>query len=172
MRRQTWWQPPAKKWLKLNCDAAITDLGDRAIRGVLWNEVGGFVLSFAMDIVGATITTAEFKAIAAGLKVVHARGYSRILIDSNSLNVVRMIQRGCPNLHPCFQLVRETQNLMRQMGECTISDTLREANQVTDCFAKFDLNLSSCIRIFDIMHPFISNPLNADLGGTIFPRGF
>lgn len=69
------------------------------------DEGGGFILGFTSAIGQATITTAELKAITAGLELICARGFTRILVDSDSLTAVNMIQKGYPNLHPYFQLV-------------------------------------------------------------------
>lgn len=170
--RQTKWEA-LSGWVKLNCDATVTGLGtSAAVGGVLCNVDGNFIMGFVMDIGEATITTAELKAILTGLKLLRGKGYSKIVINSDSLTAVQMVQWGCSNLHPCFQLVKEIQDLMCRINECTISHTLREANQVVDAFAKFGLTLTMCSRIFDCLPPFTSIPFHAGLIGSVFPRAF
>lgn len=171
--RQTKWEVPLDGWVKLNCDAAVTNLGaNAAVGGVVRNANGNFLLGFAMDIGEATVTMAELKAILTSLNVLRGKGYSKIVINSDSLTVVRFVQGGCSNLHPCYQMVKGIRGVMRRINECAISHTLHEANQVVDSFAKFSLTLTMCSRIFYCVPNFASLPLHADPIGSVFPRVF
>lgn len=171
--RQINWEVPSPGWVKLNVDAAVTNFGaTAAVGGVLRNEDGNFILGFAMDVGDATITIAELKAILTGLQLLRWKDFPNIEISSDSLTAVRMVQGGCSTLHPCFQLVKDIQDLMRCFHQCTISHTLREANQVAGAFAKFGLTITMCSRIFRCLPSFASCAFHADLIGSGFPRGF
>lgn len=124
-----------------------------------------------MDVGEATVTVAELKAILSGVKLVWRRGYSFVAIESDSLTAVTMIQRGVPTLHPSFVLVKEIQETMRKFNECSISHSLREANQVADSLA-IGLSLTMCSKLFEALPFFLSIPFNADHFGRVFPRGF
>lgn len=172
---QTKWEAPPEGWVKLNIDVVVTSLGaTTAVGGVLRSANGNFILGFAMDIREATITMAELKAISTGLNLLRRKGYSKILINSDSLTAIQMVQGGCSSLHPCFQLIKEIHNLMRRFNECTISHTLKEANQVVDSFVKFGLTLTMCSRIFFIVFLllFLFLSMRKCWGLHMFPRGF
>lgn len=95
--RQTKWDVPLDGWVKLNCDAAVTNLGaNAAAGGVVRNADGNFLLGFAMDIGEATVTMAELKAILTSLNVLRGKGYSKIVINSDSLTAVCSVQGVVP----------------------------------------------------------------------------
>lgn len=166
------WRALRNGWVKLNTDAAVTNLGAKAAAGgILRDDNGNFLLGFSMDVGEATVTVAELKAILSGVKLVWRRGYSFVAIESDSLTAVTMIQRGVPTLHPSFVLVKEIQETMRKFNECSISHSLREANQVADSLA-IGLSLTMCSKLFEALPFFLSIPFNADRFGRVFPRGF
>lgn len=87
--RQTKREAPLDGWVKLNCDAAVTNLGtSAAVGGVLLNADGNFLLGYAMDVGEATVTVVELKAILIGLKLLRGKGYSKVVINSNSFTAV------------------------------------------------------------------------------------
>ncbi|KEH31528.1 hypothetical protein MTR_4g095720 [Medicago truncatula] len=54
----------------------------------------------------------------------------------------------------------------------TWSHLLREANQIADSLAKFDLSLDNSIRIFDYVPDFSLNYVVADTLAVSFPQDF
>lgn len=63
-RMEMWWKKPAAGRLKLNCDATVSNLGAKvAGGGVLRNEHGNFIFSYASDFGEATIAMAELRTI-------------------------------------------------------------------------------------------------------------
>lgn len=89
------WRAPLEGWYKLNCDAAVTNFGAKAgTGGVLRDHHGNFVLGFAMDLGAASIAEVELGAILAGLNLVWRRGFTKVVIDSDSLTAVQMIKGG------------------------------------------------------------------------------
>lgn len=115
---------------------------------------------------------AELQAILAGTQLLHARGFSNINMESDSLLAVRLIQHGCATTHPHFGLVKEIQQGMQRLRDITISHILREGNKVADGLAKFGANLDDCSRLFLRLPSFVSIQFHADMMGIVFPRGF
>ncbi|KAG5060204.1 hypothetical protein JHK85_001260 [Glycine max] len=63
-------------------------------------------------------------------------------------------------------------DLIKDGGQISWSHSLREANQVVDCLAKFAHFLSPHIIVFDVIPNFTFNAILAYVIGTAFPRGF
>lgn len=166
------WEPPDHNWVKLNCDGSVTDLGERSgVGGVFRNSSGDFLLGFAANMGSLSITEAELWAMFMGICLANLHGFGRVIIDSDSLTAVRLINSGCSSLHPAFNLVNDIHSHMIP-GSMQISHIWRDANQVADCMAKFGLNLDQCSQLFRRLPNFAGIPFNADLSGTYFPRGF
>lgn len=129
-------------------------------------------MGFSSHLGAGSITEAELWAISMGLKLVRVNGFSRGVVESDSLAAVKLIRNGCFALHPCFTLVKEIHNFLYLAEEWTIAHTMREGNQAADGFTKFGLGLVSCSVLFRSVAGFASHAVTADVAGTYFPRGF
>lgn len=138
------WIAPQVNFVKLNCDGAVGNLGtSAAIGGVFRNNWGAFLCGFASNIGSGTITEVELKAVLMGAELAHRKGYNRVILETDSLIAVRLINEGCSVLHPVFDLVGDIQEALRRVGETVVVHTLREDNQVADSSAKFGMTLDS-----------------------------
>lgn len=159
--------------MKLNSDGAVVQLGNKAATGgVLRDDSGSFIRGFASHIGPAAITEAELRGLQMGLKIALAHGVPKLIIESDSLSAVQLLKMGCSPLHPYHSIVHDIQMDLQRLRACYVTHVLREANQVADDFAKFGLSLDMCSRIFWRLPSFASLPVQADLTGTLFPRGF
>lgn len=123
------------------------------------------------------ITEAELHAILVGLDfeaglVALMKGFSRVIVESDSMVAVNLINDGCPSTHPAHNLVEDIRIALRHLGSFFVVHTLREDNQAADSFAKFGLSLDYCSKFFSNFPAFASLPLRVDLAGIYFPRGF
>lgn len=143
-----------------------------AIGGVLKNHLGEFIFGFASHLGEASITEAELRAILMDSILIKIHGWVRVVIESDSSTAVKLINMGCSPLHPYFSLVRDIRDLLPSNEVVRVVHTLREANQVADCFAKFGLSLDRCSSFYNNVPGFASMALSSDLAGTFFPRGF
>lgn len=142
------------------------------VGGVFRNHWGVFLWGFASHIGSGSITEAELLAILVGAKLAVLKGFSRIIVESDSLVAVKLINKGCSLLHPAYNLVKDIVDALSLLEEFSVVHTLREGNQPADCFAKFGLSLSFCSRSFSNIPIFASFPLREDLEGVSLPRGF
>lgn len=114
---------------------------------------------------------ARLEAISIGLNMVCEKGFSKVVIASDSLSEVMMI-KGMLYLASLLQPCEGDSEPHAPGGDCYIHRTLREANQVADALAKFGMNLDSGTTTFDTVPYFVSLQMRADLSGVVFPRGF
>lgn len=173
-RRNIKWLPPNRNFVKVNCDGAVTLFGAvAAVGGVIRNHQGEMLLGFSSHLGACSITEAELWAIFMGCKLAGLNGFTRGVVESDSLVAVKLLRDGCSSLHPFFNLVKNIQDLLVAAGEWSVSaHTLREGNQTADSFAKFGLSLSFCSRIFNSIPAFASDTVRADVAGIWFPRGY
>lgn len=172
-RLATSWTAPASGFVKLNCDGAVCNLGaNAAMGGILHSSSGSFLFAYASKLQEASVVEAELYAIFTGLKLSREKSFSNILVESDSLSAVRLVNLGCPHLHPNSNLVGEIQKLMSLDGGTTVTHVPREVNGVADCFAKGGLSLSTSNIVYDQLPSFAVNAFVADLAGVSCPRGF
>lgn len=167
------WEVPVLGYAKLNCDGAVRSFNEKAAcGGVLRDDNGAFLWGFAVKLGRCTVTQAELWAIIHGLKLAKERGYSKIMVESDSLTAVKFINGGCLHSHQCKPLVNEIHKLMAELESIQVSHVFREANQVADRLANCGLSLDMSCKIFDVIPDFLSLPLLGDACNTFFPRGF
>lgn len=157
----------------MNVDGAVTNYGEVAgCGGVMRDEFGNFHGGFAARLDPGTITSTELWGIAKGLRLAQAKEARRVWVETDSMAAVKLVKGGCSPLHPCYNLVKDIQELMAQLGECLLSRTFREENQVADGTAKFGMGAELGDIFFDRLPSFVSSAFAADCMGTFFPRGF
>lgn len=80
--------------------------------------------------------------------VAKAKGFSKILIESDFKLAIRFLDQGCQSTSSNAPLVREIKALIDKNPHVRWRDIYREANSVADSFAKNGLNLLSQMEIF------------------------
>ncbi|KAK7318076.1 hypothetical protein RJT34_02774 [Clitoria ternatea] len=86
------WEPSASGWIKRNSDASIVQQGLAACGGILRNQDGNFICSFACNLGSCSIMQAQLWGILKGIKLAKSRGFNRISTDSESLSAVKIYQ--------------------------------------------------------------------------------
>lgn len=151
---------------------AVSGFGNNASAGgVLRDHEGNFILGFASALFPCNALEAELQAIYMGLKLAILRGFRKTVIESDSLNAVRIIKGGCSSRHPLFNLTGDIQNLLRMEGSFCLSHVMRDGNKVADSFAKFVLSLDNCSRCFSSLPFFALLVFRADCMGIDPHRG-
>lgn len=167
------WSPPPQGFHKLNCDGAVSGAGAMAgCRGILRDASGKFIFAFSHKLEPCSVLEAELWAIYHGLSLAWGRGFRNIIIDSDSINAVKLLSEGCDQLHPCLHLVRGMKSMIVQPADIRWSHIWREANQIADILAKESTTLPFPCKIHDVAPPSLFMALIADGCGTVFPRGF
>nr|KYP59936.1 Putative ribonuclease H protein At1g65750 family [Cajanus cajan] len=115
---------------------------------------------------------AELWAIYIGITTAWNRGFTKLVVESDSLLAVGLLQNGCSSCHPCFSLVQSILSFVAAGGDFECRHILREANQVADGLANYGRSLTNNLHVFENVMPFISLVVLADVSSTIFLRGF
>lgn len=159
------WKPPATGWVKLNCEGSVINFGSQASGGgVLRSDDGVFLFGYACGLGPCSITEAELWAILKGLQIARSCGFSRILIETDSLAAVRLISLDCSPLHSSNNVVQDIRVIMIDC-DARLKHVFREANQVVDGFSKYGHSLQSC-AIFQSLSSFVSLAFQADCNGV------
>lgn len=106
------WSPPSSGYVKFNSDGAVCNHGSKAaVGGVFRDHEGRFLFGFALDLSPCSVIEAELHAILAGINLARLKGFRMVMIESDSLLVVRFIRDGCSSRHPLFNLVSNIRGL-------------------------------------------------------------
>lgn len=167
------WIPPPHGWVKVNCDGSRSPRDSKAAcEGIGRTHTGGFCFAFTCNLGDCSVLMAELWAILYGVRFVWARGYRNIIMKSDSQLALGLLLNGCPPRHPAYAIVHEIKQIVGHANTICYGHTLREANQVADCLAKFGHTLDVRCCVFETMPSFLSVPCLADRSFVPFPRGF
>ncbi|KAK8597906.1 hypothetical protein V6N13_095300 [Hibiscus sabdariffa] len=90
---------------------------------------------------------AELWGVWSGLQMAWAKGFRRIIIEVDSLDVVRVLQEDRRQGHICT-LILHIQMLLRRSWEVHVLHVLRRDNSVADGLAKLTNLDSTCVMFF------------------------
>jgi len=139
------WIPPPKGFIKVNCDGAYTYDGKKAAAGgVIRDSEGEFLFAFSSVLRVDSAAEAELFAIKLGMEIAISMGYNNIVVESDSLTAVQLINRGVlQQRHPLYALVSSIIQMGAKVDYISWNQVFRETNSVADSLAKYGLSLSS-----------------------------
>ncbi|KAF7844451.1 ribonuclease H [Senna tora] len=82
---------------------------------------------------GLDVLTAELWGCFHGLTLAWEKEVKKVLLESDSLNAVKLISARCRDEHRCAGLVKLIRNLLDRDWEMVVSHSFRESNFVADC---------------------------------------
>ncbi|RDX71331.1 hypothetical protein CR513_49339, partial [Mucuna pruriens] len=112
------WNPPPSDWV---CDASITS------GGVLRNDAGNFYWDIVLLPIMGYFPLTPFDL------------ESKIIIESDSLSAVHMVNQGCSSSHPASPLVTKIRQLMALAEHVQCNHARIEANQGADSLTNLAL---------------------------------
>ncbi|MBA0574202.1 hypothetical protein Golob_001431, partial [Gossypium lobatum] len=120
----------SEKWLLMNTDGAVQlQSGNTAAEEIVRDKTGDW-------------------GILERLKLIQRGGYDKVIIQSDSLEVVKAIQRSFFNSSNST-LIRRIQRILSQEGQWLLVYIPREQNQVAGCLAKLTLVNKEELQVFD-----------------------
>ncbi|CAN0859950.1 Putative ribonuclease H protein At1g65750 [Linum grandiflorum] len=123
-------------WSKLNVDGSVVGETSTAIGRVPRGQGGAWIASFTCKIVTQTILHAELRALRDGISWVRMMRYRKVVVESDSLLAVQLIQGADVTCHPMETLIQDIRTLMLELDSCNIRHIKREANFTADKLAK------------------------------------
>lgn len=134
----------------LNTDGAIQlDSGNVAIERLIRDEKGMWISGYNRFIRKCFIFNVKLWAILDGLKLIQRRDHDKVIIQSDSLEIVKAIQGRDPS-NSNLALIRRIQNILAQEKPWLLTFIPRDQNQVADCLAKLALAKKGDMQIYDL----------------------
>ncbi|KAF7812572.1 reverse transcriptase [Senna tora] len=145
----SWISPPAG-WWKINIDGSCTSLSNNiAAGGIVRDYCGNWVLGFSKFLGGGTILCAKFWAILIGLELANSAEGSKIIVESDSLAVITLINDlNTPTSHHFFL-----------------------SSRVADALAKYGISSRCGLTEFQTVPPFLSDLFWRDYFGFSYQDG-
>lgn len=131
LKKQGWTKPPTD-WVKLNIDAGFDADSPRATMGaIIRDHHGNFVsaTNWKIDFV-ADVEAAEAHAVRIGLELVALTGCTRVIIESDSSDVVQAITTGSQPMGAAAEIYEDCLSLMEDLSRLEVMHCGRESNSV------------------------------------------
>ncbi|KAK7389970.1 hypothetical protein VNO78_25267 [Psophocarpus tetragonolobus] len=135
------------------------------VRGVVRDWKTNFILVSPRPLKECSELEVELFAIKIGMKLVILRGYKKLIIESDSLVTVQMINGLVKRNISCHDLVSSIIEMTKNFDQIYWNHVFREANSVTSGLTKYELSLSqdlrelSYVEVFDLLPHFILDAL-------------
>lgn len=133
--------------LNTNDSIRIED-GFVVVGGFVCDHNEGWILDFSIYLGSCTVIDAKFWGILDDLKPIQDQGYKRVLIQTDSLEVVNAIQdysfRGSN-----FALVRKIHQLLKIVRHWKIQHIPRDENKIVNGLVKMIRDMRTRLRLFE-----------------------
>ncbi|KAA3484878.1 putative LRR receptor-like serine/threonine-protein kinase [Gossypium australe] len=133
----------------LSTDGAVArDSGHAASRGVVRDREGNWIMGFGRYLGVCSPFEVKAWSILDGILLLLNKGFRRVIIQTDSLEVVQALN-DLGIKESGVTVLRRAQRTMRLEGQWRILHIPREHNLVADRLAKLSLNCKSILQIFD-----------------------
>ncbi|KAE8669528.1 hypothetical protein F3Y22_tig00112231pilonHSYRG00194 [Hibiscus syriacus] len=134
--QQDAWNTPEPGWICLNVDGVVSSTTKNgAIGGVFSDNEGSWILGFNKTLVILQPLHAELWAIYVGLQVAWDHGFELLIIQSDSMEAVNLLNKPDAHSSP-LPLVRVIDKIRKQAWVTTIQWISRRGNSHADALAK------------------------------------
>jgi len=166
------WKYPQEGWIKLNCDGACKENGDRSGCGGLLRDANGrWIKGFVRKIGACDALHAKMWGIYLGLELAWRDGISQLCVESDSKLLVDMITNNCKMNGTTLVLIRRIQNILNRNWKIQVHHTLREGNRSVDWLANFSLTMDSWnLILLETPSTELNSLLFDDIFGACMPR--
>ncbi|GLT74509.1 hypothetical protein SLA2020_463010, partial [Shorea laevis] len=151
------WKPPPAGFVKLNTDgSALKNPGIAGAGGVFRDDLGNWLCGFSRYVGITTSLSAELWAIRDGLRIAIHRGFSKLLVETDSKVATILLDTNCHKFHSLGTLISDCRAMLNQFHEIHILHEYREANGVADCLAKIGTRQQSDFVMYDQCPSYVS----------------
>ncbi|KAF7844979.1 putative ribonuclease H protein At1g65750 family [Senna tora] len=160
------WEKPSNGWVKFNVDAAHREsLNLTACGGIARDSDGRFLIGFMRNLGDGSVLNAELWSIFCALEVAWHSGFKKVLVESDSLIAVRLINDSISLVHPCSPILARIHYWISCDWEVQVVHIHREGNRVADSLAGHAFGGSLDLVILHEAPAFLFSVLRADLEG-------
>jgi ribonuclease HI len=157
------WKRPATGVYKINVDAAFdVDTGRGATGAIIRDSRGNFVAaSCVFTDIAVDATSMEASALLAGLQLAEQFGAQSLVVESDSLEVVRAVQNPSELRGLQAVVLDDCRHLLSMLGMATINHCPREANVDAHELARYGSTQGVGVLLFGSRTLFFLNPCNS-----------
>lgn len=145
------WKAPLVGWVKVNFDGvAKGNPRPTGCGGVLRNSNGRFISVATLPLGTRTNHYAEVAATYHGLKMAHLKGYKKVWLEWESLNIINNMKKYFSPSLSVESIIMDAIKILNSFDEYYISHNFREGNGLADFFANLGVRGS---REWDVNDP-------------------
>ncbi|KAF8377406.1 hypothetical protein HHK36_030783 [Tetracentron sinense] len=160
------WKKPEIGWTKLNTDGSVTSFG-----GLLRDYMGNPICAYVSKAPRDGIFLLELWAVWRGLVLSLGQGIKVIWVESDSMGVVKIINKEQPYYPPKAEsCLMDIWDLLMKFDKYQVSHSWREANRAADHLAKMNLSESDVVLWPDDFPKPLCNIIKEDAQGKSYPR--
>ncbi|KAL6176762.1 hypothetical protein ACLB2K_053395 [Fragaria x ananassa] len=164
------WKKPQVGWTKLNTDGSV-DRGNAGFGGLLRNYKGEPICAFVSKALGDDIFFVELWAIWRGLILASSLGIKVLWVESDSLSVVKTINRDQPYSLKASSCLKHIWKLLKKFDEHRVSHSWRETNRAADHLAKMVVPKRDVVFWPGDFPASLNTIIKEDAEGKIYCRG-
>lgn len=163
------WKKPDFGWVKLNTDGSI-DRENAGFGGLLRDYKGDAICAFVSKASGDDIFMVELWAIWRGLVLALGLGIKIVWVESDSMSVVKTINRKQPYSGKADSCLKHIRMLLKKFEKHKVSHSWRETNRAADYLSKMVLDRNDVV-LWPVDFPNgLHNIIKDDAEGRIYCR--
>ncbi|KAH1046624.1 hypothetical protein J1N35_037408 [Gossypium stocksii] len=139
----------SEDWAYLFKDGAVARAsGNAAAGGVVRDRYGNWILGFTHYLGRCSPLEAEFWGILDGILIILNKGYKRVKIQTNNLEVVKALNME-ENVDSGITLLRRIKRTLQSVGQWEVRHVPKECNLVADHLVKMSLSWQTALQVFE-----------------------
>lgn len=163
------WEKPKFGWTKLNTDGSV-DRENAGLGGLLRDCKGDPICAYVSKVSQGDIFLVELWAVWRGLILASGLGINVIWVESDSMSVVKTINREWSYSSKASSCLHDIWMLLKKFEKYRVSHSWREANRAADHLAKMDI-LKSDVVLWPVDFPGgLCNIIKDDAQGRLYRR--
>ncbi|KAA3474835.1 GTP cyclohydrolase 1-like [Gossypium australe] len=149
-------------WVHLSSDRAVVRIsGNASARGVVRDQNGNWILGFTHFLGRCSSLEVELWGVLDGVLILLNKGYKKVKIQTDNLEVVRVLSME-DIVDSGTTILRRIKRLLHSEGQWEIKHVPRERNIIADQMAKIGLSWQTSLRIFEVPPNAVAMALQQD----------
>ncbi|GKV31452.1 hypothetical protein SLEP1_g40137 [Rubroshorea leprosula] len=164
------WAKPPPNVIKLNMDgSAKGNPGILATGGIFHDHHGNWKFGYARKIDWSNSLAAELWAIRDGLQLAITHNFFHIIVESDSLVAIQLLQEPPPTSHNLSAIIFDCRELLRQISLAELKHIVREPNMAADQMAELGHGIDHDFVTFESIPLSVKQYCIANIMGIEFP---
>ncbi|KAJ1403191.1 Ribonuclease H-like superfamily [Sesbania bispinosa] len=162
--RKPCWSPPPVGLIKLNVDGNFfPDSLIMGIGGLFRGSNNNWIVGFYGTVGLGDSLGAKFQAVFHGILMVWEKGFKGLIVESNSLDVIKTLQIGLLDYSArCSEVLSNIRNLLRRDWNVMLLHIPQAANKPADWLEKFGVRAVSSFSLLEEPPPEMASMLLLD----------